>query len=126
MDEIKTEANGLPMFKEPPPHVIEAALVVSDWAEAQGFKSWRIAGCYSAPPAGFKLMPDVRVGAVVRFRGNEYLVYALGDRPGTFDLRLTGGRSGDSWRNVPPDLLEMVKPAPEGSWGWENGKAVRS
>lgn len=43
------------------------------------------------------------------FRGKEYRVVALGDRPGTFDLHPLDYTSGDdSWRNVPASELAHV------------------
>ena len=33
----------------PPDDVVQAARKVRAWADSMGFRSWQIAGCYSAP-----------------------------------------------------------------------------
>mgnify|MGYP001013368711 CR=1 FL=1 len=59
-------------------------------------------------PDGFKLVPDYKRGAHVKFEGVEYVIFGLGDTPGTFDIRPPRGISGDIWRNVPPHMLEIL------------------
>ncbi|WP_216820823.1 hypothetical protein [Pusillimonas sp. T2] len=63
-------------------------------------------------PEGSKLVPDFKVGMRVKFKGMECEIFAKGDRPGTFDICLPKGVSGDLWLNVPPDALEMLEAAP--------------
>jgi len=66
----------------------------------------------AAVPAGWKLVPDWKIGMRALFDGVEYEIFALGDRAGTFDICLPDGASGDRWRNVPPSALDSLAPAP--------------
>lgn len=56
-------------------------------------------------PLNWKAVPDYRPGNQVLFRGVVHRIFALGDRPGTFDLCLPAALDGDRWLNVPPDQL---------------------
>lgn len=74
---------------------------------------------YTAPvaaqpsvPDGWKLVPDYKVGAIVKFGGEEYKIFAIGDRPGTFDICHPADSHRDRWLNVPPDALEPLTTAP--------------
>lgn len=59
-------------------------------------------------PEGYKLVPDFKVGMRVKFNGREYKIFAIGDKPGTFDICLPPGESGDRWLNIPPNALEIL------------------
>ena len=51
---VTLKVNGIPPFKNPPVDVIDAAFHVSDWADRNNWKNWRIGYCCSvdctAPP----------------------------------------------------------------------------
>lgn len=51
---VTLKVNGIPPFKNPPNDVIDAAFHVSDWADRNNWKNWRIGYCCSvdctAPP----------------------------------------------------------------------------
>ena len=51
---VTLQVNGIPPFKNPPVDVIDAAFHVSDWADRNNWKNWRIGYCCSvdctAPP----------------------------------------------------------------------------
>ena len=79
-----------------------------------------IAAALSTPPAvppGWKLVPDYKVGMHVKFGGEEYKIFAIGDRPGTFDICHPTDFHRDRWVNVSPDLLEPLSAAPAAPQG---------
>lgn len=59
-------------------------------------------------PHGWKLVPDFQVGMIVKFGGEEYKIFANGNRPGTFDICHPTDDHRDRWLNVPPDQLEPL------------------
>lgn len=61
----------------------------------------------AAVPKGWKLVEDFHVADRVIFGGVEHTIFALGDRPGTFDIQLPSGK-GDRWRNVPSSALKYA------------------
>jgi hypothetical protein len=89
------------------PMADDAALAVQ-WIEARA--ALNAAHVLASPvPAGWKLVEDFHVGDRVVFEGVEHVIFALGDRPGTFDIQLPDGK-GDRWRNVPPSALKYAPP----------------
>ena len=44
---VTLKVNGIPPFKSPPVDVIDAAFHVSDWADRNNWKNWRIGYCCS-------------------------------------------------------------------------------
>lgn len=62
-------------------------------------------------PAGWKLVPDWKIGMHALFQGAEHMIYAHGDRIGTFDLR-RADNTGPYLVNVPPDLLTPLAGVP--------------
>lgn len=63
-------------------------------------------------PDGWKLVPDYKVGMSVKFGGEEYKIFALGDRSGTFDICHPTDKHRDRWVNMNPELLEPLAAAP--------------
>ncbi|NYT44574.1 hypothetical protein H0A64_07005 [Alcaligenaceae bacterium] len=63
-------------------------------------------------PEGWKIVPDYKPGMVVKFGGEDYLIFALGDKPGTFDICHPTDSHRDRWVNVPPSQLEPIEAAP--------------
>ena len=51
---VALQVNGIPLFKNPPNDVIDAAFHVSDWAQRNNWTKWRIGHCcsedYTTPP----------------------------------------------------------------------------
>jgi hypothetical protein len=67
-----------------------------------------LAGQAPKVPAGWKLVEDFHVGDAVLFEGVEHTIFALGDRPGTFDIHQPESPGTDRWRNVPPSALKYA------------------
>jgi hypothetical protein len=62
---------------------------------------------------GWKLVPDYKVGMRVTFGGEEYKIFAIGDKPGTFDICHPTDNHRDRWVNVPPEMLQPLAAAPD-------------
>jgi hypothetical protein len=67
-----------------------------------------LAGQAPKVPEGWKLVEDFHVGDAVLFEGVEHTIFALGDRPGTFDIHQPKSPGTDRWRNVPPSALKYA------------------
>jgi hypothetical protein len=72
------------------------------------YGSAALAGQAPKVPAGWKLVEDFHVGDAVLFEGVEHTIFALGDRPGTFDIHQPKSPGTDRWRNVPPSALKYA------------------
>ena len=83
---------------------IEDKLVGPDWEEIEEARAVASEALAATPANALGKIEarEYRVGDAVSFRGDEYKIFANGDRPGTFDICLRNGKPGDRWMNVPP------------------------